>query len=87
MNIQGVDDIGLDLMCVATYYSELHGNSENYISKIDDTFSNYILYFTKNTTEQIVDNFILNYIELYEYFNRNGFINVFSCSGNSSWVF
>ena len=59
-----INDIGLDLMCVATYYSEFYGNSENYISKLDENISNYILFFIKNTPEQIVDNFIRNYIEI-----------------------
>jgi hypothetical protein len=59
-----INNIGLDLMCVATYYSDFYGNSENYILKLDESISNYILYFIKNTADQIIDNFILNYIEI-----------------------
>ena len=66
-----VNDIGLDLMCVSTYYSDFYGNSENYILKLDESISNYILYFTKNTSEQIIDNFILDYIEIQDEKNNN----------------
>ena len=59
-----INDIGLDLMCVATYYSNFYENSDNYISKLDENISNYILFFIKNTQEQIVNNFIENYIEI-----------------------
>ena len=58
-----INDIGLDLMCVSTYYSDFYGNSENYITKLDENISNYILFFIKNTPEQIIDNFIKDYIE------------------------
>ena len=50
-----INDIGLDLMCVSTYYSDFYGNSENYITKLDENISNYILFFIKNTPEQIID--------------------------------
>lgn len=66
-----INDIGLDLMCVATYYSEFYGNSENYILKLDESISNYILYFIKNTSHQIIDNFIQNYIEIDDINNNN----------------
>lgn len=66
-----INDIGLDLMCVATYYSYFYGNSENYIQKLDESISNYILYFTKNSNEQIIDNFILNYLEVEEGISNN----------------
>ena len=36
-----INDIGLDLMCVATYYSDFYENSENYITKLDENISNY----------------------------------------------
>lgn len=66
-----INDIGLDLMCVATYYSDLYQNADNYIHKLDENVLNYILYFTKNSNEQIVDNFILNYIELQDETSNN----------------
>lgn len=58
-----INNIGIDLMCVASYYSEFYGNSENYILKLDESISNYILYFVKNTAEQIIEHFIKNYVE------------------------
>lgn len=69
-----INDIGLDLLCVSTYYSDFYGNSEHYIPTLDETISNYILFFTKNTNEQIVDNFISNYIEI-EDSSRNNSIS------------
>jgi hypothetical protein len=66
-----INDIGLDLMCVATYYSDFYKNSENYILKLDESISNYILYFIKNCAEQIINNFILNYIEIEDVSSTN----------------
>ena len=66
-----INDLGLDLMCVATYYSDFYGNSENYITKLDENISNYILFFIKNTSEQIIDNFIQDYIEIEDISSTN----------------
>jgi hypothetical protein len=66
-----INDIGLDLMCVATYYSDFYGNSESYIPKLDENISNYILFFIRNTTEQIINNFIKNYIEIEDISSTN----------------
>ena len=66
-----INDIGLDLMCVSTYYSDFYENSENYITKLDENISNYILFFIKNTHEQIIDNFIRDYIEIEDISSTN----------------
>lgn len=58
-----INDIGLELMCVSTYYSDFYENSEKYISTLDESISNYILFFSVNTMDQIVDKFIGEYIE------------------------
>jgi hypothetical protein len=59
-----INDIGLELMCVSTYYSDFYENSEKYILKLDESISNYILFFSVNTTNQIIDKFISEYIEI-----------------------
>lgn len=59
-----LSDIGLDLICVATYFSELYKNSENYILQMSELNSNYILFFVKNSPEKIIDNFIESHIEI-----------------------
>lgn len=58
-----INDIGLELMCVSTYYSDFYENSEKYITTLDESISNYILFFSINTTDQIIDKFITEYIE------------------------
>lgn len=66
-----INDIGLDLICVGTYYSELYKNSENYIFNMNENNSNYILFFIKNTPEQIINNFISSHIEIINNSNEN----------------
>jgi len=58
-----INDIGLELICVSTYYSEFYGNSENYLATLDEDVKNYILLFSNKSCEQIIDNFIQEYIE------------------------
>ena len=56
--------IGLNLLCVATHYSNRHLNSDNFLnSKCDEELTNYA-YTLKNTTQsELVDKFISEYIE------------------------
>ena len=59
-----INEIGLELICVASYYSNVHNNSDNYIQcHLDSPISDYIMHFVRNTPEQIIDHFINNYIE------------------------
>lgn len=54
-----LNNIGIDLLCVATHYSERYGNADNYIAmKGDDNIKNYVLYFIQNTLQTIVNDFI-----------------------------
>jgi len=66
-----INKIGLDLICVATYYSDLYKNSENYILNMNENNSNYILFFIKNTQEKIIDNFISSHIEIINNSDKN----------------
>jgi hypothetical protein len=59
-----LNNIGIDLLCVATHYSDRYIIADNYLkTKVDDNIKNYILYFENNTVEKIVDDFLLQCIE------------------------
>jgi hypothetical protein len=59
-----LNNIGIDLLCVATHYSEQYSNADNYLkSKTEDSIKNYVLYFEKNELDKIVDDFICQCIE------------------------
>jgi hypothetical protein len=54
-----LNNIGIDLCCVATHYSDRYENSDNYLNtKIDIDIKNNIAYFVQNSTQAIVENFI-----------------------------
>lgn len=60
-----LNNIGIDLFCVATHYSERYGSSDNYLNaKVEQDIKDHILYFVKNTTENIVDDFVKQCITL-----------------------
>jgi hypothetical protein len=59
-----LNNIGIDLLCVASHYSEQYTNSENYLkTKADDVIKDYVLYFVDKQLENIVDGFIEQCIE------------------------
>jgi hypothetical protein len=59
-----LNNIGLDLLCVATHYSDQYSNADNYLkTKMEDGLKNYTLYFEQNQVEKIVDEFIGQCIE------------------------
>jgi hypothetical protein len=59
-----LNNIGIDLLCVATHYSEQYSNADNYLkTKTEDVLKNYVLYFVQNQIEKIVDDFICQCIE------------------------
>ena len=60
-----LNNIGIDLLCVATHYSDRYSNSDNYLNtKMDEINKKNILYFAFNSSEKIVDDFISNCIEV-----------------------
>ena len=63
VNKKYINDNGLNLICVVTYFSNLYDNSDNYIYTLDENISNYVLFFVKNTPDEIVNNFISECIE------------------------
>lgn len=58
-----LNKIGIDLLCVAVHYSDRYGSSDDYLNTTSDDESSYTLYFTKNTIDQIVDEFLNKCIE------------------------
>jgi hypothetical protein len=58
-----LNKIGIDFLCVAAHYSDRYGSSDDYLNTTSDAESGYTLYFTKNTIDQIVDEFLNKCIE------------------------
>jgi hypothetical protein len=53
-----LNNIGIDLFCVATHYSERYGNADNYLNtKVEAEIKNYVLYFVQNSLQSIVCEF------------------------------
>jgi hypothetical protein len=54
-----LNNIGIDLFCVATHYSERYGNADNYLNtKVESEIKNYVLYFVNNELQNIIYDFI-----------------------------
>ncbi len=56
-----LNNIGIDLLCVATHYSERYTNSDNYLNEKD--IKNYVLYFSQKSSETIIEDFLEQCIE------------------------
>jgi hypothetical protein len=63
--VKGVlNNIGIDILCVATHYYERYTNTDNYLNtKDEDDIKNYVLYFVYNPLEKILDDFVNQCIE------------------------
>jgi hypothetical protein len=67
-----LNNIGIDLLCVASHYSEQYSNSDIYLkTKAEDTVKDYIFYFSENTLENMIDNFISQCLETVVATNSN----------------
>jgi hypothetical protein len=56
--------IGLNLLCVATHYSNRHQNSDNFLNTIADyDLVNYVFTLKNTTQSQLVSNFLSEFIE------------------------
>ena len=59
-----LNQIGIDLLCVAAHYSDRYTNADTYLKvKADEPIKNYILYFAQNPLDKIVDEFVSQCIE------------------------
>jgi hypothetical protein len=63
--VKGVlNNIGIDILCVATHYYERYTNTDNYLNaKDEDDIKNYVLYFVYNPLKKILDDFVSQCIE------------------------
>ena len=53
-----IKKLGLNLLCVASHYSNRHENSEKYIDNCSDNIlKSHVLYFKTNSQKQIIDQF------------------------------
>lgn len=60
-----LNNIGIDLLCVAAHYSERYTSSDYYLkTKLEDKTKNYIMFFNDNPLEKIVKEFIEQCIEV-----------------------
>lgn len=54
-----IDKIGIDILCVATHYSNRYESSENFLqTKLEQVSKNRVLYLANNSQESIINNFI-----------------------------
>jgi len=59
-----IKNIGLNLLCVACYYSNRFENSENFIhTKSDNMVKSYTLLLKENPVENIIGDFLTSYFE------------------------
>ncbi len=62
-----LNKIGVDLLCVAAHYSNRYENSENFLLvKSDIIVNNRILYFSKNSRDKIIEDYISSSFEVME---------------------
>ena len=56
---------GLDILCIASHYSNRYENSDNYIdNKADEELKNYSYYLKNNKQQEIVEKFCSKYIKI-----------------------
>ena len=54
-----LNNIGIDLFCVATHYSERYESVDNYLNTKDrDDIKNHVLYFAQNSLDKIISDFL-----------------------------
>lgn len=57
--------IGLDILCVATHYSNRYENSETFLqNNVSEEFKSYTLFFKNNGEKEILDNFCEHSIKI-----------------------
>jgi hypothetical protein len=64
-----LNNIGIDLLCVASHYSERFSNADNYFtnlqnSKDEQDIKNHVFYFVEKTSQTIINDFVEQCIEV-----------------------
>ena len=67
-----LNNIGIDLLCVATHYSERFSNADNYFTSLqnstdEDTIKNHVFYFVDKPLQIIINEFIEQCIEVVDF--------------------
>lgn len=58
---KALDNIFIDLLCVATYYSKCYESAENFIQvEAKDSLRDYTLFFVNKSVNNIIDDFVKN---------------------------
>jgi len=58
-------NLGLDMLCVATHYSNRYDNADGYLrTKAGDSLKKYVLFLKNNTQESIVDAFCSEMLDI-----------------------
>ena len=67
-----LENIFIDLLCVATYYSNMYQSAENFIQiEAKDSLRDYTLFFTNKSVNNIIEDFISNYFTKTNEINNN----------------
>ena len=67
-----LNKIGIDLLCVATHYSDRYSNSDNFLLlESDETNNKYSMFFVNNTIDKIVTDFIKQCLDVSTNSNNN----------------
>jgi len=82
-----IKNIGLNLLCVASHYSNRYGNSDFYIENNadDDELKCYAFYVKNKTQEDILTQFCNQYIENVEVNNSNINVNDLNINSKIEW--
>lgn len=60
-----LNNIGIDLLCVASHYSDRYENADNYLkSKSEEEIKKYTLFFANNSIDDVINNFKNQCIEI-----------------------
>jgi hypothetical protein len=79
--VKGIlNNIGLDLLCVATHYSERYTSSDTYLG-LNDDIKPYTMYFISNPPDKIVADFVSQCIEKVDIEK----VDIEKISSNISW--
>ena len=82
-----LNKIGIDLLCVAAHYSDRYNNADHFLANLpkEDPIKKYIMFFSSNTIDKIVGNFISQCVEPVSTNNIFTNANVNANTYNLSW--
>ena len=81
-----LNKIGIDLLCVSAHYSERYNKSDQFLINSDDPIKKYIMYFSLNNIDTIINDFISQCIEktnTTNSTNNSSIVNTYNLSWNN----